>query len=100
VNYDPNYTNCGRNAKQTVEMVFQQWDYTLTKTSVVGGNCTGIDVIRSAVNILDDELGANDGQITLTNPAGDTLQVELWEHPLEEMLVSARITDIQPEPEE
>lgn len=99
MNYDPNLTNSGRMATQTVELTFQQWEYTATKTTTVGGNCTGLDVIESAIGNIEEELGYDDGEIILTNAAGDTLGCELWENKLEDMLVCARIVAITPTPE-
>lgn len=86
-------------ATQTVELTFQQWEYTTTKTTTVGGNCTGLDVIESAIGNIEEELGYDDGELILTNAAGDTLGCELWEHKLEDMLVCARIVAITPTPE-
>jgi hypothetical protein len=99
MNYDPNLTNSGRMATQTVELTFQQWEYTATKTTTVGGNCTGLDVIESAIGNIEEELGYDAGEIILTNAAGDTLGCELWENKLEDMLVCARIVSITPTPE-
>ena len=100
MNYDPNLTCSGRMADQTVEMTFQQWEYTMTKTAVVGGNCRGLSIIECAVENLFDELGGEDGEITLTNANGDTLSCELWETKLEDLLVGARILSITPQAEE
>lgn len=84
-------------ATQTVELTFQQWEYTATKTTTVGGNCTGLGVIESAIDNIEEELGYDDGEIILTNAAGDTLRCELWENKLEDMLVCARIIAIKPD---
>ena len=100
MNYDPNLTNSGRMADQTVELTFQQWEYTATRTTTVGGNCTGLSVIESAVDNIFDDLGGEDGEIVLSKPNGDTLACELWENKLADMLVGARITAITPEKEE
>ncbi len=100
MNYDPNLTCSGRMADQTVELTFQQWEYTATRTTTVGGNCTGLSVIESAVENIFDDLGGKDGEIILSKPNGDTLSCELWEAKLADMLVSARIVSITPEKEE
>lgn len=96
MNYDPNLTNCGRTARQTVELVFQMWEYKATRTVVVRGNCTGHSVIESALHTVEEELGFDEGELVLTNEKGDTNTVELWEFKLEDMLVGARITHIEP----
>lgn len=49
LNFDPNLTLCGRTVNQEVRLTFAQWDYQLTETVTVGGNCTGIGVIEFAV---------------------------------------------------
>ncbi len=100
MNYDPNLTKCGRMAEQIVELTFQQWEYSATRTATVGGNCTGMSVIECAVDNLFDELGGEDGEIILSKPNGDTLSCDLWEHKLADMLVGARIVAITPEKEE
>lgn len=100
MNYDPNLTCCGNMAQQTVELTFQSWEYTTTKTVVVGGNCTGLAVIDFAINKVEEELGYDEGVLELTDDAGNVLESELWENPLEEMLVGARIISICPAPDE
>lgn len=97
MNYDPNLTMAGNMVKQTVELTFQQWEYTATYTTTVGGNCTGLSVIRAAVSNIDEQLGGEDGVLTLKKPNGDECLCELWEHKLADMLVSARITSITPD---
>lgn len=99
MNYDPNFTSSGRMATQTVELTFQTWEYSATKTTTVGGNCTGLSVIESAIGNIEDELGGDDGELILTNAAGEELGAELWENKLEDMLVCARIVAITPTPE-
>lgn len=97
MNYDPNLTNSGRMAKQTVELVFQTWEYKAARTVVVRGNCKGHSVIEAAIDIVEEELGFDEGELVLTNEKGDTCGVELWEFKLEDMLVEARITHIEPD---
>lgn len=96
LNYDPNLTNCGRMVTQTVELTFQLWEKSKTMVTTVGGNCTGLDVIETAINNIEDELGGEDGEIILTNGEGDELQCELWDNNLKDMLVCARIIAIEP----
>jgi len=83
-------------ATQTVELTFQTWEYSVTKTTTVGGNCTGLSVIEAAIGNIKDELGGDDGELILTNAAGEELASELWENKLEDMLVCARIVAIEP----
>jgi hypothetical protein len=106
MNYDPNLTNSGRMAKQTVRLTFAQWEYRKTIETEVGGNCTGLTVIECAVdNVYDSlprnrhdcaylEMGAVDG-------SGDTLICEDDEDSgdewLKDMLVCAEIVAIRPD---
>lgn len=100
-NYDPNYTNSGRTAKQTVELTFQKWKYKTVKTTTVGGTGTGLGVIETAVDIIGQQLyeenPESEGELILKDEQGNTLHVELFEEDLEDMLVEARITDITPD---
>jgi hypothetical protein len=97
MNYDPNLTNSGKCAKQTVELTFQMWDYKKTMTTEIRGNTTGLSVIEAAVENIYDELGGDEGQIVLERGEDDNLYCELWEWELHEMLVSARIVSIEPQ---
>lgn len=56
MDYDPNLTSCGRMAKQTVRLTFGIWEYRKTMDVVVGGNCSGMDVIDYAVELAHDQL--------------------------------------------
>lgn len=96
MNYDPNLTNSGNMADQTVELTFQRWEYVTTRTTVVGGNSNGLSVIERAVENVFEELGGSAGEIRLAKPNGDVLICELWETELSEMLVGARIISIAP----
>jgi hypothetical protein len=49
MNYDPNFVLCGRMAEQHVRLTFGRWEYRKTIETVVGGNCTGLDVIECAI---------------------------------------------------
>jgi hypothetical protein len=97
MNYDPNLTNSGKMADQTVELTFQQWTAKATFKTVVGGNCTGLSVIECAIDNITEKLEEDGGVIVLKKPNGDTLECELWECELEKMLVCARIIAIKPE---
>ena len=101
MNYDPNMTNSGRMAKQTVNLVFQQWDYTAEIEQVVGGNCTGLSVIDCAVCNAYECLDAdrNTPFILMTNPGGEVLHCgddeDRGEDWLKDMLVRAEIVSIE-----
>lgn len=110
MNYDPNLTNSGRMADQLVKLTFAQWEYRVEMTATVGGNCTGLDVLRSAVGNVFDKLpyrtiGTHEiTEIVLTNAAGDTLSCEdedekgeAW---LADMLIKAEIVEIKSQQEE
>ncbi len=106
MNYDPNMTNSGRMAKQTVRLTFGMWEYRKTVETEVGGNCTGLTVIDCAVSNVYEELPENRYGATylvmksLADPE-DTLQCEddedqggYW---LKDMLVGAEIIAIRPD---
>lgn len=87
--YSPNI----RWGKQHVEIVLMRWGYSESFTVDVGGNCTGFDVIETAVNLLAEEL---EGTVTLKKADGDGLVCDIDEGEFDEdwvksMLVSARI---------
>lgn len=106
MNYDPNLTNSGRMAKQTVELVFQVWDNKATYTETVGGNTMGLSVIDCAVGMVYDNLedhpyNAGTPVIYLIDDKGERLECadeenegEDW---LKAMLVSAKIVAIEPD---
>lgn len=100
VNFDPNI----RWAAKEVLLTFAQWDYRLTKTVMVGGNCSGLTNIEGAISKFFGELyDANEDyqEIILTRADGDTLIVENDEGQDEEwladMLIKAEILSITPE---
>lgn len=111
MNYDPNYTLCGRMAKQTVRLTFGQWRHRGTFDVSVSGNITGLEVIRAAVDSLfeslstvpffNDETGENDKMSTISlgrlQCMDDDLRREEW---LADMLISAEIIAIEPEAEQ
>jgi hypothetical protein len=108
MNYDPNFTLCGRMADQTVRLTFGQWEYRTTMDVVVGGNTNGLRVIECAVEFayekletipfFNDETGKNDEMsvIHLGNLEckDDDLRGEDW---LKDMLIGAEIVNIEPE---
>lgn len=110
MNYDPNMTLCGRMARQTVRLTFGQWQYRGSFDVAVGGNISGLSVIRSAVenlyeslpfiSLYNDETGENDeiavihiGKLACTD---EDLRGDGW---LGDMLISAEIISIEPEVE-
>lgn len=118
MNYDPNMTLCGRMAKQKVRLTFGTWDYRAVMEVEVGGNCTGLDVIETAVGVAFDQLeqrpiyGSKETYAVINMPKigdpeevmecdeemdyRDRLRGEDW---LKDMLISAEIFDIQPDGE-
>lgn len=89
-NYDPNI----RWARHTYELTFMQWDYSLTVTVEVGGNCKGASLFETALEEAfidlydyDDEFG------TIVLKRGeDTLEVPLDGHQdLENLCVGIKL---------
>ena len=109
MNYDPNLTNSGRMAMQTVRLTFGVWEHRKEMEVQVGGNCTGLTVIDSAVESAYNELerlgifGCNDtyAVLYLEHPeSGDTLECaddeDKCEDWLKDMLIKAEIVSIEP----
>jgi hypothetical protein len=106
MNYDPNLTNSGSMATQRVRLTFGQWHWRRTVETTVGGNCTGFEVISTAIeSVWEDLPGADhDSEIALiwlANAEGDELLCEDddrrgsdW---LKDMLISAEIVAIEPD---
>ncbi len=111
MNYDPNLTNSGRTAKQTVKLTFGMWEYRAERTVEVGGNCTGLTVIESAIYNayeelpkISDGMGSKLPGIVLTRPGGteedglsctdDEDEGDDW---LKDMLIGAEIIAIRPD---
>ena len=95
--YDPNI----QWARHSFELVFMQWDYSLTVNVDVCGNCKGATLFDSAISTAFDDLYDEDednAQIVLKRPAEDgngedTLEIDLEAiEELEALCVSARIT--------
>lgn len=107
INYDPNLTNSGNMAKQTVKLTFAMWEYRAERTVVVGGNCNGLSVIESAVDQVFEELEYKEQggdcytRIILTDEVGDTLLCEddelKYSDWLKDMLIGAEIINIEPD---
>ncbi len=109
MNYDPNI--CRNFATHTIKLTFGQWDYRAEIIVTVGGNCSGLDVIKSAVNKVYNDLTDNgDGpEIMLTRPRKSetdedyTLTIAEEDEGsdfLADMLISAEITALKPEEED
>lgn len=108
MNYDPNLTNSGKMAVQTVKLTFASWEYRAERTVEVGGTCKGFSVIESAVyraweGLEFDQCGNVEyANITLTDSKGEELICEddddRGEDWLKDMLISAEIISIIPEP--
>ncbi len=105
MNYDPNFTLCGRMAKQTVRLTFGQWQYRGTFDVTVMGNISGLSVIESAIERLYESLPYDKDPFgngvyarimlgELINDDEDQREEE-W---LSDMLISAEIIKIEPEP--
>lgn len=96
-NYDPNITW----SRHTFELIFMQWDYSLTVEVEVNGNCRGATLIDSAVITAFDDLYDEDEDnavIVLKRPAEDGSGEDALEVTIEDddelrsLCVSARIT--------
>lgn len=106
MDYDPNLTNSGQMAKQRVRLTFAQWKYRTTREVVIGGNCTGLSVIDSAVETVLEDLeyteyeGREYSRITLEDGDGNTLEYEdedcRCDDWLKDMLIAAEIVEIVP----
>ncbi|WP_313240407.1 DUF5406 family protein [Stutzerimonas kunmingensis] len=105
MDYDPNLTNSGRMAKQTVRLTFAQWKYRAVVEQMVGGNCTGLTVIDCAVEnaweaLPENAHGAPYLVMEAQDGSGDTLYCaddeEHGEDWLKDMLISAEIVSICP----
>jgi hypothetical protein len=106
MDYDPNLTKCGRMAKQRVKLTFGTWHYRAEHIVEVGGNCTGYDVIGTAVNSLywkleeEAEKAEEEIEFVLTAANGDTLSCDDDEQRdtdwLKDMLIGAEIISIEP----
>lgn len=109
MNYDPNLTNSGRMAKQTVRLTFGVWDYRKMFEVEVGGNCTGLTVIDAAVGKVLQELPVTtrwgdgevsilllektaDGEVEELEVEDEELQYDEW---LKDMLIAAEIVAIR-----
>ena len=81
------------------------WEFRAERTVEVGGNCTGLSVIESAIDRVLEELEQHGERMTpeiiLTSPSGDQLECsdddERWDEWLKDMLISAEIIAIRPD---
>ena len=93
IDFDPNMVLCGRMVIQTVMLEFGTRTYRKTFEVQVGGNCTGFDVIESAIEqVYEDLLDENDcASIEFENDE-DSLGVDLVDsEDLKAYLISASI---------
>lgn len=110
MDYDPNLTNSGRMAIQTVRLTFGLWESRKEIEVKVGGNCTGLAIIDAAISNAYDKLErrsiyGSDGSYAVMyfeHPVtGDSLECEDEEDEdeewLKDMLIKAEIVDIQPD---
>lgn len=96
--YDPNLVLSGRSATQTVRLTFQQWEYTAVLEVAIGGTCTGLSVIESAIDAVFCDLprGVHDvPYVTMSDKDGNEFIAEDDDDHEEEwlsaMLVKAEI---------
>lgn len=96
--YSPNI----RWGKQHVEIILKQWRYEARFVELVGGNCTGMDVLECALDNLYDRLAerSDPAEVMLLAPDGDTLLCVDDEHKsndwLKAMCISLRIIAYDP----
>lgn len=101
MDYDPNLTNSGRRAIQTVRLVFALWEYRYETTVSIGGNCRGLSVIKAAIAAVFESLW-NEARgvavMVLTKPGDDTMTNDELsdEDDLERDLIFAEIVSITP----
>lgn len=105
MNYDPNLVCSGRMAKQKIKLTFAQWGYRSEIDIEIGGNCTGLTVIESAVSSAYDKLPTmhsykmpylrmHDAEGNVLECADEDGDGEDW---LSKMLIAAEIVSIKPE---
>lgn len=87
--------------KQHVEIVLMQWGYSEKFTVDVGGNCTGFDVLGTAIGNLYSKLPETDGSPFVTLKKGDDTLIchdeeERDEDWLKDMVVSCQIVGWTP----
>lgn len=101
-NYAPNTRR--RFNVHTVKLTFMSWEYKAERIVKVRGNCSGLDVIKSAINNVYDSLPDNgDGpeiELTCEKPqnGGETLWVAEEGDGVEflhDMLVGAEVIAIE-----
>lgn len=104
--YDPNINW----AIHTVEITYQQWDYTTTATVTVKGNCKGRHILDSAIQMHSDDLYekyGDDVELILSRPSSDGSEEDTLEccpsdegansldSFLEDMCVGIRIIEVE-----
>lgn len=107
MNYDPNLNMSGRKSVQTVKLTLGQWDYRKEIIVEVRGNCSGLDVLRGAVNNAYENLkfvkckfarGGEYATVSLENSdsslecSDDEIEGEYW---FERMVIAVEIIEIK-----
>ncbi len=97
LNIDPNMNLSGNLSNKTVKLVFGCWTYRTEITVVVGGNGSGLDNIKPAIDVAFEHLQPR-RTLYLKGPEGelecrdDEGEYEEW---LADMLVSAEVVDVK-----
>lgn len=91
--YDPNI----RWGKHTWEFTFQIWDYTITLTQELGGNCRGASTLEYAlgnlaVRLYDEQGEYPELQMKRVNP--DTLEEEILFNTLEDGCIEEELNSM------
>lgn len=88
---------------QRVRLIFGRWEYRAEFTVDVGGNCTGLSVIESAIDkvfsgLPDANPNVHYSKLVLTDSSGNLLEIEdeddMGEDWLQDLLLSAEITTV------
>lgn len=101
IDYDPNKFSLFHESTHKVKLIFGMWKYRAEVIKEVGGNCSGLSVINSAIDSVYEELPCLKGTkipfIMMTDEQGNTLECADEEDDgyefLPSMLLCAEITD-------
>lgn len=101
--YDPNITAAGCN--HSVRLVFGQFEYRAAFIAIVGGNCSGLTIIESAIEAVFESLPDSGGVASLImqsiSDEDDECQFDDDEDQgsdfLKDMLISAEIISVIPD---
>lgn len=99
IDYDPNKFSLSNKSVHTVKLVFGVWEYRAEEIREVSGNCSGLDVITSAIDSFYEDLPELEGTkipyLMLTDKDGNMLECADDEEDcydfLPRMLMSAEI---------